>query len=77
MATKAMVIRPVVVVIIMVISRPVVEPMPWMPMSSRGIQLISLKGINQDHLVIISIELMRHSQKKTVWELLFLKHSIA
>ena len=28
-----------VVVIIMVMGRPVVEPMLWMPMSSRGIQL--------------------------------------
>ena len=32
-------------------------------MSSRGIQLVSLKQINQDPLVIMSIGLMRLSQK--------------
>ena len=57
--TKTMVIRAMVLLMVMVVSRPVVEPMPWMPMSSRGIRLVSLKGINQDHLVIISIGLMR------------------
>ena len=36
-----------VVVMVMVMGRPVAEPMPWMPMSSRGIQLVSLKWINQ------------------------------
>ena len=63
MVTKAMAIRAMVMVMVMVMGRPVVEPMPWMPMSSRGIQLVSLKGINQDHLVIMSIGLMRLSQK--------------
>ena len=65
MATKAMAIRPVVMVMVMVmvVGRPVVKPMPWMLMSSRGIQLVFLKGINQDYLVIISIGLMRLSQK--------------
>ena len=53
--TKAMAIRAMVMGIVMVMGRPVVEPMPRMPMSSRGIGLVSLKGINQDHLVIISI----------------------
>ena len=57
MATKAMVIRAMVLVMVMVVGRPMVKPMPWMPMSRRGIQLVSLKGINQDHLVIISIAL--------------------
>ena len=37
MATKAIAITAVVVVIVMVMGRPVVKPMPWMPMSSRGI----------------------------------------
>ena len=63
MATKAMAIRAMVVVLVMVIGRPVVKPMPWMLKSSRGIQLVSLKGINQNHLVIISIGLMRLRQK--------------
>ena len=61
--TKAMAIRAMVVVMVMVMGRPMVEPMPWMPMSSRGIRLVSLKGINQDHLVIMSIGLTRLSQK--------------
>ena len=57
--TKAMTIRAVVMVMVMVVimGRSVVEPMPWMPMSSRGIQLVSL------HLVIMSIGLIRLSQK--------------
>ena len=46
MVTKSMAIKAVVVVIVEVISRPMVKPIPWMPMSSRGIQLVSLKGIN-------------------------------
>ena len=54
-ATKAVAIRVVVVVMVMVMGRLVVEPMPWMPMSSRNIRLVSLKRINQDHLVIMSI----------------------
>ena len=62
-ATKAMAIRDIVIVMVMVMGRPMVEPMPWIPMSSRGIQLFSLKGINQDYLVIMSIGLMRLSQK--------------
>ena len=34
--TKAVAIRAVVMVIVVVVGRPMVEPMPWMPMSSRG-----------------------------------------
>ena len=65
-ATKAMAIRDMVIVMVMVMGRPMVEPMPWIPMSSsRGIRLFSLKGINQDYLVIMSIGLMRLSQKMT------------
>ena len=63
LATKAVAIRAMVMVIVMVVDRPVVEPMPWMPMSSKGIQIVSLKGINQDYLVIMSIRLTKLSQK--------------
>ena len=61
MASKAIAIRAIVVVMVVVVGWPVVQPMPWMPKSNKGIQLISLKGINQDHLVIISIGLTRLS----------------
>ena len=54
-----MVIRAMVVVMVVVMGRPVIKPMPWMPMSSRGIWLVSFNGINQDHLVIMSSGLMR------------------
>ena len=64
--TKAMAIKAVVVVMVVVMGRPIVEPMPWMPISSRGIQLVSLKEINQDYLVIMSIGLRRLSQKTEV-----------
>ena len=37
MATKAMVIMSMVIVIVVVMSRPMVGPMPYMPMASRGI----------------------------------------
>ena len=37
MVTKAMAIRAMVMVMVMVMGRPLVEPMPWMPMSSRGV----------------------------------------
>ena len=63
MLTKAVAIRAMVVVMVVVVGRPIVEPLPWMPINSRVIKLVSLKGINQDHLVIISIGLMRLSQK--------------
>ena len=63
MVTKAMVIRAVVIVLVVIMGRFMVKPMPWMPMSSRGIRLISLKRINQDHLVIMSIGMMRFSLK--------------
>ena len=62
MATEAVAIRAMVIVIVVVMSRPMVEPMLWMPMSGRGIRLVSLKGINQDHLAIMSIGLTRLSQ---------------
>ena len=61
-ATKAVAIRTMVMVMVVVMGSPVVEPMSWMLISSRGIQLVSLKEINQDHLVIMSIELTRLSQ---------------
>ena len=37
MATKAVAIKAVVVAMFGVVGRPVVGPMPWIPMSSRGI----------------------------------------
>ena len=46
MVTKAMAIRAVVIVLVMVMGRPMIEPMPWLPMSNMGICLVSLKGIN-------------------------------
>ena len=58
MATKAMAIRAMVIVMVVAVGRPMVGPM-----ISRGIHLISLKGINQTHLVIMSIGLMRLRQK--------------
>ena len=63
MVTKAMAIKTMVLVILVVMGSLLVGPMPLMPMSSRGIYLISLKGINQSYLVIMSIRLMRLSQK--------------
>ena len=63
MANKAMVIRFVVMVMVVVVGRPVVGPMPWITMNSRGIQLVSLKGINLIYLVIISIGLMGLTKK--------------
>ena len=62
-AIKAMAIKGVVVAMVGVEVRAVVGPIPWMGMSSRPLLLISLKGINQGQLVIISIGLMRPSQK--------------
>ena len=35
--TKAVAIRVIVMVMVMVMGRPMIKPMPWMPMSSRGI----------------------------------------
>ena len=61
--TKAGTIRAMVMVMVLVVGRPMAEPIAWMPMSSRGIWLILLKGIKQGHLVIMSIGLMRLSQK--------------
>ena len=61
MVPKAVAIRAMVVALVVVVGRLVVKPMPCMPMSSRGIQLVSLKGINQDHLVIMLIGLTRLS----------------
>ena len=62
-ATKAVAIKAIIMVMVMVVGRPVVGLMLWMPKSSKGTQLISLKGINQSHLVIMSIRLMRFIQK--------------
>ena len=36
-ATKAIAIRAIVIVMVMVVGKPMLEPMPWMPMSSGGI----------------------------------------
>ena len=62
MATKAVAISAIVLVMVVVMGRLMVEPMPCMPISSRGIQLVSLKRINKDYLVIMSIVLTRLSQ---------------
>ena len=61
--TKKVAIRAMVIVMVMFVGRPMVEPMPWMPMSSRVMRLVSPKGISQNYLVIIFIGLMRLSQK--------------
>ena len=63
MATKATAIKAIVVAMAGVMGRSIVRLMLWMPMSSRGIWFISLKGINQGYQVIISIGLTRLSQK--------------
>ena len=60
---KVVAIKAVVVALLKVICRPMVGLMPWIPISNRGIRCISLKGINQSHLVIILIKLMRLTQK--------------
>ena len=36
-ATKAVAIRVIVMVMVVIMGRPMVGPMPWMPMSTRGI----------------------------------------
>ena len=64
MATKSMAIKVMVVVMVMVIGRPMVWPMPWIPMSSLGIWLVFLKGIDLGYPVIIFIGLISH---KTVF----------
>ena len=56
-ATKSMAIEDIVMLMVIVVSRPIVGTMIWMNINSRGIQLISLKGISQGHLVIMSIGL--------------------
>ena len=61
--TKAAAIKTVVIAMVGVMGRAKVRPIPWMPVSSRCIQLIPLKGSNQGHLVIMSIGFMRFSQK--------------
>ena len=66
MVAEAVAIRSMVIVLVVVMGRPMVKPMPWMPMSSRGIQLVSLKRMNQDHLGIMSIGLTRLSQKTEI-----------
>ena len=58
-ATKAMAIK----AMFGAMSGPMVGLMPWMHMSNWGIQLISLGGINQVHLAIMSIRLVRLSQE--------------
>ena len=61
--TKPMPIRAEVVAIVGFVGRPMVGLMPWMLVSRRGFLLITPRGINQVYLVIISIGLMRLSQK--------------
>ena len=63
MAIKAVAIRAMVEVMVILIGRPMAKPMPLMLVSTRGILLVSLKGINQDHLFILSIGLTRLFQK--------------
>ena len=63
MANKAVAIKAVVVAMLGVIGRTMLGPMPWMPMSSRCILHINLKGINQDHLVSMYIWLIGLCQK--------------
>ena len=48
--TKAMATRTMVLALLGVMGRSMVGPMPWMPMRHRGMQLISLKAINQAHI---------------------------
>ena len=45
-ATKAMAIKAMVIVMVAIMGRPVVGPKLWMPMSIRDIGLVFLKGIN-------------------------------
>ena len=59
----AVAIRAMILFVVMVMGRPLVRPMPWMPMSSRGICLASLKGINQSYLVIMFFGLTKLGQK--------------
>ena len=63
--TKAVAIIVMVMLMVMSVGRPIIGPMPWMPMRSRGIAFISLKGINQGHLVIVSIGLIRLSRVRS------------
>ena len=63
MITTAVAIRAMIVALFVVVGRFVVAPMPWIPMSTRGIGLVSLKQINQDHLVIMSIGMIKLNQK--------------
>ena len=48
-STKAVASKAVVVAMIRVMGRPVVWPMPQMPMISESIWLIHLRGTNQVH----------------------------
>ena len=61
MAFEAVYINAIVMAMLGVFGRTMVGPIPWMQMSSRGIGLISLRGFNQGHLVIMLIGLMRLS----------------
>ena len=55
MTPKAISLKGMVVAIVGVVARTIIEPMLWIPMSKKGIGLISLKEINQGHLVDIYI----------------------
>ena len=61
-ASKAVAIKALVVTMVWVVSRPMVRPMSWMPMSSRCPQLIPLREINQANWVIMSIGLNQKSE---------------
>ena len=63
MAIKAVAIKTMVIAMVGFIGRPMVGPMLWMPVSRRGIQLIFLRGVNQVHMVIMSIWQISYSQK--------------
>ena len=63
MATNAEVIKTMVIAMVGVMNRPMLGHMSWMPTSSSGIQFILLKGIHQVYWAIISIGLIRLSQK--------------
>ena len=61
MAFEAVSINAIVIAIVRIVGRNIVGPILWMPMSSMGIKVIPLRGINQGHLVIMFIGLLRLS----------------
>ena len=63
MVTKTMAIKAMLIAMVRVMGMPMVRTISSMPMSGRGIQLISFKAINYSYLVIIFIGLIRLSKK--------------